>query len=428
MNRHLVLVPGFGGFDALGALRYYEGVTGVLERTPLVLHYFPNLPTASVRTRAEQLLAFLDERWRRKEIHPGDEVHLVGHSTGGLDLRQLLLRYRELERAPGPRERSVLEVLGRIRSVQFLSTPQRGTNLVCRMNHPLARALLIRPLLRACFESVRGLRERGTSESARLLRLALLRGRRQESDNWIDALLDTMEGCYSREGAYPSALARASYFELLRWLLHMASDSSALSDLSPTRLGDAPPSPAHEDDPEGERRFLVEHGIRYASIVTVARPRSGRWFDLFNRLHAFTAESPVPRLGQPQAVQKLLEPRSVRMLSLADNDGLVNTLSQVWPDAASCFLVDADHADVIGHFQADAAGDTHGSFKRYDLLNSSSGFDALAFAALWTRIASFARGRAYHEAEGTQGDGEWAARSVGRMERSSSPSIITSST
>ncbi|MFL5354140.1 esterase/lipase family protein [Archangium sp.] len=399
MNRHLVLVPGFGGFDALGTLRYYEGVTGVLERMPLVLHYFPNLPTASVRTRAEQLLSFLNERWRRKEIRPGDEIHLVGHSTGGLDLRQLLLRYRELERAPGPRkEESALEVLGRIRSVQFLSTPQRGTNLVCRLNHPLARTLLLRPLLRACYESVRGLRERGTSESARLLRLLLLRGRRVESDNWIDALLDTAQGCYSREGAYPSALARASYFELLRWLLHMASDSSALSDLSPTRLGDAPPSPAHEDDPEGERRFLDEHGIRYASIVTVAQPRSGRWLDLFNRLHAFTAESPVPRLGQPQGVRKLLEPGSVRMLSLADNDGLVNTLSQVWPDAASCSLVDADHADVIGHFQADTGGDTHGAFKRYDLLNSASDFDAPAFTALWTRIAGFAQGRAYHEA------------------------------
>jgi pimeloyl-ACP methyl ester carboxylesterase len=414
MNRHLVLVPGFGGFDALGTLRYYEGVTGVLERTPLVLHYFPNLPTASVRTRAEQLLAFLDERWRRKEIRPGDEIHLVGHSTGGLDLRQLLLRYQELERAPGPRrEESALAVLGRIRSVQFLSTPQRGTNLVCRLNHPLARTLLLRPLLRACYESVRGLRERGTSEGARVLRRVLLRGRRVESENWIDALLDTMQGCYSREGAYPSALARASYFELLRWLLHMASDASALSDLSPTRLGDAPPSPAHEDDPEGERRFLVEHGIRYASVVTVARPRSGRWWDLFNRLYAFTAESPVPRLGQPQAVQKLLEPRAARMLSLADNDGLVNTLSQVWPDGASCSLVDADHADVIGHYQADTGGDTHGAFKRYDLLNSASDFDARAFSELWTRIAAFAQGRPYHEASAMPQPPRVAAASEG---------------
>jgi triacylglycerol lipase len=396
MNLHLVLVPGFGGFDALGTLRYYEGVTRVLEETPLVLHYFPNLPTASVRTRAEQMLSFLDERWRRKEIRSGDEIHLVGHSTGGLDLRQLLLRYRELEGSKELRRAdSTLEVLSHIRSVQFLSTPQRGTNLVRRMNQPLVRSLLIRPLLRAFFESTRALRERGTSVSARLLRRVLLRGKRLESANWIDALLDTMEGCYSREGAHSSALARASYFELLRWLLHMASDSSALSDLSPVHLGDAPPSPAHSDDPEGERRFLVEHGIRYASIVTVARPKSEHRFDLFNQLHALTAESPVARLGPPRAVRKLLDPRTTQMLLLSDNDGLVNTVSQVWPDAASCYLVDADHADVIGHYQAETAGDTHGALKRYDLLNSASGFDAEAFLEVWTRIASFAQGQSY---------------------------------
>ncbi|PTL85065.1 triacylglycerol lipase [Vitiosangium sp. GDMCC 1.1324] len=396
MNRHLVLVPGFGGFDALGTLRYYEGVTRVLERTSLVLHYFPNLPTASVRTRAEQLLSFLDERWRRKEIRAGDEVHLVGHSTGGLDLRQLLLNYRELEGKGPAGGDSALQVLGRIRSVQFLSTPQRGTNLVRRLNQPMVRTLLVRPLLRALYESARGLRERGTAQSGRLLRYVLFRNKRQESANWIDAILDTLQACYSHN-AYPSALARAGYFELLRWLLNMACDTSALSDLSPVRLGNAPPSPAHEGDPEGERRFLTGHGIRYASIVTVARPKSGRWLDLFNRLYAFTAESPDSRLGLPQAVQKLMEPRSARMLSLADNDGLVNTVSQVWPDTASSYLVDADHADVIGHFQADSAGGFHGTFKRYDLLNSSSGFDALAFAELWTRIASFTEGRAYHE-------------------------------
>ncbi|QRN97223.1 hypothetical protein JRI60_51190 [Archangium violaceum] len=398
MNRHLVLVPGFGGFDALGTLRYYEGVTGVLVRTPLVLHYFPNLPTASVSTRAEQLLAFLHERWRRNELRPGDEIHLVGHSTGGLDLRQLLLRYRELEQSSDRSgDGAALEVLRHIRSVQFLSTPHRGTNLAAQMSHPLIRALLIRPLLRIGYETVRGLRERGTALSGHLLRGVLFRGRRLESANWIDAFLDTLQASYSREGAYPSALARASYFELLRWLLHMASDSSALSDLNPTRLGNAPPSPAHEDHPESERRFLDEHGIRYASIVTVARPKTGRRLDLFNQLYSLTADSPVARLGQAQAVQKLMDPRSARMLTPADNDGLVNTVSQVWPDAASSYLVEADHADVIGHFQADTREDSRGSLKRYDLLNSSSGFDALAFEALWTRIAAFVEGRAYHE-------------------------------
>ncbi len=399
MNRHLVLVPGFGGFDALGTLRYYEGVTGVLERNEsLVLHYFPNLPMASVSTRAEQLLAFLNERWHRREIRKGDEIHLVGHSTGGLDIRALLLRYRELEENRGKdRAASALDVLGHLRSVQFLSVPQRGTNLAAKANQPLLRALVYRPLLRVVYETARGLRERGTATSSKLIRRVLLRNKRLESANWIDAFLDTLHGCYSVEGPYQGALARAAYFDLLRWLLHMASDTSAISDLSPVPPRDAPPSPAHEDDPERERQFLVDHGIRYASVITVARPKTGQWFDLFNRLHAMTAHSPVTRLGRAQAVQRLMEPKSARMLTPADNDGVVNTVAQVWPDADSCYLVEADHGDVIGHFQSDTAGDTHGKFRRYDLLNSSSGFDQPAFEALWQRIAAFAEGRPYQD-------------------------------
>lgn len=398
MNRHLVLVPGFGGFDALGSLRYYEGVTDVLTGAPLVLHYFPNLPTASVATRAERLLVFLEDLWLRKEILPEDELHLAGHSTGGLDLRQLLLNYRDLERAPGSRrDGAALEMLGRVRSVQFLSTPQRGTNLVRRLSQPLARELLLRPLLRSLYEGTRALRQRGTSDGARLLRMVLLRGKHQESANWIDAVLDTLQDCDSHEGAYPSAVARTLYFQMLDWLLNMASDSSALSDLNPVRLAGAPPSPAHEDNPEAERRFLEEHRIRYASIVSVARPRSEQWFDLFNRLHAFTAESPDSRLGAPQRVRKLLEPGATQQVELADNDGFVNTVSQVWPDGASSYLIDADHADVIGHYKAETLDSPVGPLKRYDLLNSASGFEARTFEALWTRIAAFTEGRTYDE-------------------------------
>jgi hypothetical protein len=275
--------------------------------------------------------------------------------------------------------------------------PQRGTNLAAKTNQPLLRALVYRPLLRLVYETARGLRERGTATSSRLIRRVLLRNKRQESANWIDAFLDTLDGCYSLEGPYQGALSRAAYFDLLRWLLHMASDTSAISDLSPLPPRDAPPSPAHADDPARERQFLEEHGIRYASIITVAQPKTGQWFDVFNRLYAMTADSPVPRLGRAQAVQRLMEPRSARMLTPSDNDGVVNTVAQVWPDADSCYLVEADHGDVIGHFQADTVVRPGSKFRRYDLLNSSSGFDQPAFEALWQRISAFVLGKAYHD-------------------------------
>ena len=91
---HIVLVPGFAGFDALGQVEYYAGVTSLFQTwsdsAPAVLHYFDNLPTAAVRTRAKRLCAYLAKRIVRGEILDGDKVVLVGHSTGGLDIRQLM--------------------------------------------------------------------------------------------------------------------------------------------------------------------------------------------------------------------------------------------------------------------------------------------------------------------------------------------------
>ena len=91
---HIVLVPGFGGFDALGKIEYYAGITGIFQkwdpRSRTVLHYFDNLPTAAVVTRATRLRSYLAKRIARGEITAGDDICLVGHSTGGLDVRQLV--------------------------------------------------------------------------------------------------------------------------------------------------------------------------------------------------------------------------------------------------------------------------------------------------------------------------------------------------
>ena len=70
---HMVLIPGFGGFDALGNVEYYSGITRqfqIHDDKSAVLHYFDNLPTAAVVTRAARLRAFLAKRIARGEILP----------------------------------------------------------------------------------------------------------------------------------------------------------------------------------------------------------------------------------------------------------------------------------------------------------------------------------------------------------------------
>src|ERR1051326_444233 len=132
-RHHIVLVPGFAGFDALGHLEYYAGVTPLFPQLgDAVLHYFDNFPTAAVATRAARLLGWLNKRSARGEIKPEDHITLIGHSTGGLDIRRLIL---DLDRQPahvavdGGARVEPEAVLRAIRRVVFLSVPPWGTNI-----------------------------------------------------------------------------------------------------------------------------------------------------------------------------------------------------------------------------------------------------------------------------------------------------------
>lgn len=137
-NRILViLIPGFAGFDALGQLEYYGGLTelfGTLRAHNEVLHYFDNFPTAAVVTRARRLREYLAKRVARGEISTGDDITLIGHSTGGLDIRLLLSDLYELEKNRASIRVDGVEVQPRalidhIRRVVFLSVPHWGTNI-----------------------------------------------------------------------------------------------------------------------------------------------------------------------------------------------------------------------------------------------------------------------------------------------------------
>jgi triacylglycerol lipase len=132
---HIVLIPGFAGFDALGQLEYYGGVTPLFQKWRAgneVLHYFDNLPTAAVVARAARLAKYLAKRIARGEILTDDDVVLLGHSTGGLDIRWLLwdLHHRkEPIMVDGGAKVKPQDILEGVRRVVFLSVPHWGTNI-----------------------------------------------------------------------------------------------------------------------------------------------------------------------------------------------------------------------------------------------------------------------------------------------------------
>src|SRR5262245_51523974 len=143
---HIVLVPGFAGFDMLGKLEYYAGVTPQFRtwragHGAAVLHYFDNFPTAAVVTRATRLRNYLAKRILRGEFSARDRIALVGHSTGGLDIRRLIWDLAESAKRRFPIKYSFDgveadklkitpgQILDMIRRVVFVSVPQWGTNI-----------------------------------------------------------------------------------------------------------------------------------------------------------------------------------------------------------------------------------------------------------------------------------------------------------
>ena len=125
-TRLVVLVPGFFGFTSVGAVSYFEDVEQALGRdlrrrgVEARVVRCATQPTASITRRADAL--------RRELLGMGGlrarEIHFVGHSTGGLDVRMLL--------TPGvriARGNTEARIAKRTRTAISVTTPHHGTPL-----------------------------------------------------------------------------------------------------------------------------------------------------------------------------------------------------------------------------------------------------------------------------------------------------------
>src|SRR3954471_17540344 len=88
MRHHVYLSPGMFGFGCLGSYNYFAYVERELKARfaaaghELLAHVIEDLPTASIRRRATRLAEVIQQTGMTS-----DAIHLVGHSTGGLDAR-----------------------------------------------------------------------------------------------------------------------------------------------------------------------------------------------------------------------------------------------------------------------------------------------------------------------------------------------------
>jgi len=107
----IVLVHGLLGFDELKFCgwtykSYFPGITDALRSVGNRVLVARLSPTRGVADRAQQLKAFIERN------SPGEPVHVMAHSMGGLDARYMI---------------SKLGMASRVLTLTSLGTPHRGT-------------------------------------------------------------------------------------------------------------------------------------------------------------------------------------------------------------------------------------------------------------------------------------------------------------
>ncbi|MEY4551549.1 MAG: hypothetical protein RL685_7744 [Pseudomonadota bacterium] len=368
-RHHVVLVPGFFGFGSLGALTYFVGVrealTEAFERQSMNVQIVevPTLPTASIRHRAarvrETLAAVAD-------AEPGP-IHIVGHSTGGLDARLAIAPTASL---PTPRKFRQHE---RLRTLVTLCTPHFGTPLASFFGSAAGS-----PLLRA----VSWLLVSGLKHGRFPVRFGLRLGRWFTRADDALGLEPTVIDDFFREVIADFSAERRA--ELIAFIGGISADQSLIFQLTPAGCDLLNAGTADPDSLRYGSIVCRARKPRTTDLLTLTRdPYTRSMHVLYALLHRVAGFARSAGLPEPVPAQReVLERAFGKYPRPSWSDGIVPTLSQVWGEVIHAS--DADHLDVVGHY-----GSSRERQRSSDWLPSRTGFDDRAFDALWTAVAIF---------------------------------------
>lgn len=359
-------MPGLFGFARLGGFNYFAHVEDALASRFLergadcefVLVSSP--PTGSIVHRTQVLMDAIQQACS----DDAGAIHLVGHSTGGLDAR-LLASPTVAPELP--------DWIGRIRSVTTITTPHYGTPLAYFFT-TMAGTQVLQALSLLTYVTLRA----GGPPLTILTPLLAALGRADESigvelkalDKSIDLLL--------------RFLGDEGQTEVRDWFDGIRRDQGAIIQLTPESMDVF--NAAVENNPN----------LRYGSVVARTPPPSPLRVatDLRSPLSALSAAffstlyvgagrtskvypppTPAPEL------QAYLEKKLGLRLQTSFNDGLVPTSSMIW--GSILWAGTADHLDVLGHFHGDRDS------SHTDWLVSGAGFREDDFDEIMDAIADF---------------------------------------
>jgi triacylglycerol lipase len=365
-TRLVFLVPGFFGFTSVGAVSYFEDVERTLGQA-LDEHGVDarivrcmTQPTASITRRADVL--------RRQVLRHGGlkarELHFIGHSTGGLDVRMLLTPGVKISRGD-----SAERIARLTRTAISVTTPHHGTPLANHFVSLQGQTLLLVLTALATSGQGRGAILAAAKAIALVSRLDDWLGRKRTSlDHVAEGLLRKIR--FDRRDA------------VWRYLGEIEQDQGAVLQLTPEGIDMFSAAVVDRD------------GIDYGCVVAgVPKPREELRLKalmdpeylalrtLFRLLHAL-ASRPHPHYPYPKpgkATQRLLDRGLGFKATPGISDGIVPTLSQL--HGRLLHVARADHLDVVGHYTL-AKGRTG------DWLPSGAGFTPGAFEATWQAVAT----------------------------------------
>ena len=369
-KHRVYLLPGFFGFANLGEVVYFGHVRNFLvdefrsRGVDAEIHQVFTHPTASVRTRARDLLATLAQT----AGDDGGPIHFVGHSTGGLDARLIVspgADLGDLETLPPPEPYAK-----RVRSVITAATPHRGTGLATFFSGLFGGRILALLSLFTVYVLRFG---RVPLSLGFRLGGALVRADRMLG--WRDTIVDQLFDNLLRDFSPERRTAIAAF------LAQVSRDQSLVAQLTP----------------QGMDLFNAgvtdRPGVRYGSVITQARPPTLRsrmstgwdpYAQMTHNVYAFLYRRADVRPAPP--ISDTHRERLARGFGMtpaeAANDGIVPTLSQPWGEVIAA--VWADHLDVIGHFHDSRSTSTH-----IDWLLSATQFGLDEFTEVWTRVTDF---------------------------------------
>jgi hypothetical protein len=347
----VVFVPGFFGFGAFGhpdrpLVEYFARVEDALVRARLrpmrfAVHQPP--PAGSLADRVRSLNAKIEE-----VLSAGaTRLHLVGHSTGGVDAR--LLCNRRYAALP-PRD----ELVSHVASVVTLSAPLHGTPLARRLGRASWAAM---PAL--WFGSIlasRG-RLRLAGQAATLLNLLKRATSRKATptDQLIAQLADVDDD---------------TAHQIRRFLADVAEDHHLVRDLTPEAMAELNRSLDGADALPLRSFVTVAPPPGISPLAFATAPVERLFYDLTWNL---TAAAPIEGARTPHG--EWIDQKRISIVPRS-NDGIVPAWSQTL-DGEAAALVLGDHLDVIGHYESVNA----------TFLRSGSKFDNARFRGLWLAVA-----------------------------------------